>query len=227
MDIVNGLIVSVAGSPWALVIVLLLVVVDGFFPPVPSESVVVALAAVGFATGLPNPWLVLLVAALGSFLGDNIAFLIGRSVGLDRFRWLRRRRISAMREKARSNLERRPAAVILTARFIPVGRVVVNVLAGANGFSRRRFLALTAVSGVAWATYSILIGIVAGTWIHDNPLLGIGIAVGIALVIGVLVDAVGGRLSRRHTKVPTSEAVPVAPDADKSRRVLKDARIAS
>ncbi|WP_082763650.1 DedA family protein [Frondihabitans sp. PAMC 28766] len=237
MDAVNASIVSLAGSPWVLVIVLLLVVVDGFFPPVPSESVVVALAAVGFATGLPNPWLVLVVAALGSFLGDNIAFLIGRSVGLDRFRWLRGRRISALREKARSNLERKPAAVILTARFIPVGRVVVNVLAGANGFSRRRFVALTAVSGVAWAAYSILIGIVAGSWIHDNPLLGIGIAVGMALVVGVLVDTVGRWLSRRRAAPATSAAErPAAPPADQlasdtngetPHPVLEDARIAS
>jgi membrane-associated protein len=200
VDVVNQLIMTLAGSPWVLAVVLLLVIVDGFFPPVPSESVVVALAAVGVATGLPNPWLVFLVAALGSFLGDNIAFLIGKSVGLDRFRWLRGPRISALREKARSGLERRPAAAILTARFVPVGRVIVNVLAGASGFPRRRFVALTAVSGMAWAGYSILIGIVAGAWIRDNPLLGIGIAVGIALVVGAAVDAIGRRLSRRSSQ---------------------------
>lgn len=199
---------SLASSPLVLVVVLLLVVVDGFFPPIPSESVVVALAAVGIATGLPNPWLVFLVAALGSFLGDNVAFQIGRSVGLDRFRWLRGPRIAAMREKARSGLERRPGVVILTARFIPVGRVIVNILAGASGFSRRRFIGLTAVSGIAWAAYSMLVGIVAGAWIRDNPLLGIGIAVGIALVIGAAVDAAGRWLSRRRAVVEASVAAP-------------------
>ncbi|CAN5218799.1 DedA family protein [soil metagenome] len=228
MDVINHLILSLAGSPWVLAVVLLLVVVDGFFPPVPSESVLVALAAVGVATGLPNPWLVLVVAALGSFLGDNIAFLIGRSVGLDRYRWLRGPRVSALREKARGALERTPTVAILTARFVPVGRVVVNILAGASGFSRRRFVALTAVSGVAWAAYSILIGIVAGAWIRDNPLLGIGLAVGMALVVGAAVDALGRGLSRRRavaeaSAIGTLTTVPVgstdyAGDVPRSRR---------
>jgi membrane protein DedA with SNARE-associated domain len=211
VDVINQLILSLAGSPWVLAVLLVLVIVDGFFPPVPSESVLVALAAVGVATGLPNPWLILLVAALGSFLGDNIAFLIGRSVGLDRFRWARGPRVSALREKARGALERTPTVAILTARFVPVGRVVVNILAGASGFSRRRFVALTAVSGVAWAAYSVLIGIVAGAWIRDNPLFGIGLAVGLALVVGAAVDAVGRGLSRRRAVVEASAIDTLAP----------------
>jgi membrane-associated protein len=202
MDALNTMIVSLAASPWVLAVVLLLVVVDGFFPPVPSESVVVALAAVGAATGMPNPWLVLLVAALGSFLGDNIAFLIGRTIDPARFRFLRGKRASALLARARSNLDRRPGAVILTARFVPVGRVLVNALAGASGFSRRRFVALTAVSGVAWAAYSILIGVVAGSWIHENPLLGAGVAIAFALILGIAGDGIGRSISRRRAQRP-------------------------
>jgi membrane-associated protein len=174
-----------------------MIVVDGFFPPIPSESVVVALAAVGAATGLPNPWLVLVVAALGSFVGDNIAFLLGRRVDPTRFRLLRGDRASALMYRARTGLERSPGAVILTARFVPVGRVVVNVLAGASGFPHRRFLALSAISAVAWAAYSIVIGVVAGSWIRDNPILGAGLAIVLALGIGFLADRVGKRLGQR------------------------------
>jgi membrane-associated protein len=227
VDAINAVIVSWAGSPWILAVVLLLVVVDGFFPPMPSESVVVALAAVGAATGLPNPWLVLLVAALGSFLGDNIAFQIGRVVDPSRFRLLRGKRASSLMNRARTNLERRPGAVILTARFVPVGRVVVNVLAGASGFSRRRFLALTAVSGVAWAGYSILIGVVAGSWISGNPLLGAALAIALALIIGVLADRIGtsiarlreGRLARR------ADARPELAPAHLAARVRREAHV--
>lgn len=138
----------------------------------------------------------LLVAAVGSFLGDNVAFVIGRSVGPSRFRVLRGRRVSALMERARTSLNRRPGAVILTARFVPVGRVVVNVLAGAGGFSRRRFIGLTAVSGLAWAGYSVLIGIVAGAWTRDNLLLGVGVAITMALAVGLAGDRLG-KLRRR------------------------------
>ena len=167
----------------------------------------VALAAIGAATGVPNPWLVLLVAALGSFLGDNIAFLIGRRVDPTRVKFLRGSRAAALMYRARVNLERSPAAVILTARFVPVGRVIVNVLAGASGFSHRRFLALTAISGVAWAAYSILIGVVAGSWMPDRPVLGAGLAIAIALALGVAVDRVVKLVSRRREQRRASRVV--------------------
>jgi membrane-associated protein len=107
--------------------------------------------------------------------------------------------------------------------------VIVLLLVVVDGFSRRRFFVLTSISGVAWAAYSILVGIVAGAWVHDNPLLGIGIAVGIALIIGVLVDTVGGWLSRRRTTVPASHTASIAtePVAEMDRPVFEDARIAS
>lgn len=149
MEALNELIVSWAASPFVLVVVVLLVALDGFFPPMPSESVVVAVAAIGVATGTPNPWAVLLVAAIGSFVGDNLAFSLGRRVDLDRFRWTRGPRAARLLESARGALDRRAASVILTARFVPVGRVAVNVMAGSTGFPRRRFVPLSAVSGAA------------------------------------------------------------------------------
>jgi NhaP-type Na+/H+ or K+/H+ antiporter len=36
--------------------------------------------------------------------------------------------------------------------------------------------------------YSIGIGALAGRWVHNNPLLGVVIAVGFAVVLGVIVD---------------------------------------
>ncbi|MCU1529892.1 MAG: hypothetical protein JWP75_3655 [Frondihabitans sp.] len=200
VDQLNAIVVALAASPWALVVLALLVALDGFFPPIPSESAVVALAAIGAATGFPNPWLVLLAAAVGSFVGDNVAYLIGRRLGLSRIRWLRRPRIAALLKTAQSNLERRPASVVLTARFIPVGRVAVNMMAGASALSHRRFVILTALSGAAWAAYSILVGVVAGSWVRDNPLLGVVGAVVVALLVGVVLDRVSSRLSRRSAR---------------------------
>ena len=188
MDALNTAILSLADSPLVLVALLMLVTVDGFFPPVPSETVVVALAAVGAASGTPHLALVVLVAALGSFLGDNIAFGIGRRVGVHRFRWMRGERINRVIVGAQSNLRRRPAAVILTGRFVPVGRVAVNIVAGASGMPRRRFVLLSSLSGLAWAGYSVAVGVVAGAWFGENPLLGALVAVVAALLVGVLID---------------------------------------
>jgi membrane-associated protein len=212
VNAVNAMIVSLAGSPWVLVVVLLLIVVDGFLPVLPSESVVVALAVIGAVTDRPNPWLLFLVAGLGSVLGDNIAFQIGHSVRASRLRVLRGKRARVLLERARTNLDRRPLAVIITARFIPVGRVAVNVLAGASGFSRHRFVALSAVSAIAWASYSTVIGLIAGSWIHDNPFLGVVIAVAFALTIGFTIDRVD-QIRSRPRATPTRGASKTTPTA--------------
>jgi membrane-associated protein len=198
VEALNELIVSWAASPFVLVVVVLLVVLDGFFPPMPSESVVVAVAAIGVATGTPNPWAVLLVAAIGSFVGDNLAFSLGRRVDLARFRWTRGPRAARLLESARGALDRRAASVILTARFVPVGRVAVNVMAGSTGFPRRRFVPLSAVSGAAWAGYSVLVGVFAGAWLRDQPVLGALVAVAVALAGGVVIDLVARKARRRR-----------------------------
>lgn len=201
MDSLTDAIVSGAGSPPALVALFLLVVLDGFFPPVPSETAVVAMATVAIATGATSPWAVLLVAAAGSVVGDNIAFLVGRRLPLGTSRWARRPRIGRVLDRGRSMLAERPASVILTARFIPVGRVAVNVVAGSTGFPHRRFLPLTAVSGLAWAGFSVLIGILAGAWMHDRPLLGAAIGMVTAVGLGLLLDAATRGLSRRRARM--------------------------
>ena len=198
MEALNELVVSWAASPVVLVVVLLLVALDGFFPPMPSESVVVAVAAIGVATGGPNPWAVVLAAAIGSFVGDNLAFSLGRRVDLDRFRWTRGPKAARLLDRARGALDRRAASVILTARFVPVGRVAVNVMAGSSGFPRRRFVPLSAVAGAAWAGYSVLVGVFAGAWLRDQPVLGALVAVAVALAGGVIIDLALRGARRRH-----------------------------
>jgi len=186
----SDFVLAAAEQPWVYLLVLLLCTVDGFFPPVPSESVVVGLASLVITQGVPNPWLLMLVAALGAFLGDNIAYGIGSGIGTRRFRWMRRPRMQRAFAWAGGELEKRAASLILVARFIPIGRVAVNLTAGATGYSRRRFVLLTALSGVVWAGYSVAIGVVAGSWFEDNHLLGVVVAVAIAIVLGLIVDRI-------------------------------------
>lgn len=73
-------ILALAASAWIYPALFGFATIDGFFPPVPSESVVITLAVSAHATGEPNLVLVLLVAALGAWTGDQIAFAIGRAV---------------------------------------------------------------------------------------------------------------------------------------------------
>ncbi|MGN6441185.1 MAG: DedA family protein [Arthrobacter sp.] len=190
MQAINDFILAAAGQPWVLVLVLACCIIDGFFPPVPSESVVVGLAAVAATADVPNPLFLALVAAAGAFAGDNIAYLLGRRVGTTRWAWMRGPRMLAAFRWAGRELRKRPASLILVARFVPIGRVAVNLTAGVTHYPHLRFVGLTVLSASLWADYSVAIGLFFGQWFEDNHLLGAAIAIVCAVALGVVVDLV-------------------------------------
>lgn len=198
MEAVQDFVLSTIASPAIYLLLFALVVIDGFFPPVPSETVVVAAAAIGAATGSPNPLIIGLIAAVGATIGDTIAFLIGRSIGVDRFAWMRRPRVVRALEWARHGLDRRATFLILTARYVPVGRIAVNMTAGATGFPPRRFVPLALLAGACWSAYSIGIGLLAGHWAHEHPLIGAGIGIVVAISLGFIVEAATSLMARRR-----------------------------
>lgn len=205
MDIINELITQAVASPWLYLVIFATAVIDGFFPPIPSETVLVAAAAVAASTGGTNLVLLVAIAALGAMIGDNIAYAIGRSVGTTRFAWTRGPRISAAFARAQAALSRSGAPLILGARYIPVGRVAVNMSAGALGYPWRRFLPLSMVAAASWAIYSVGIGLLAGKWLTDQPLLSAAIGIVAALLIGVAIDRIAAARRRRNASQVTDD----------------------
>lgn len=201
VDLINEGIVHAANAWWILPIVFGFCLIDGFLPLLPSETLLVALGAVAATTGEPNVFLLVLVGATGAMAGDQISYRIGRRIGTDRFGWMRRKRTTKLFAFARKELSIRGAMLIFTARYIPIGRVVVNLSAGATGYSIRRFTLLDVLGCLTWASYSVAIGVLAGGWFHDNKLLGIVLSVGLAICLGYLIDkvvhSVLGRFGRK------------------------------
>ncbi|ADG75496.1 conserved protein DedA family [Cellulomonas flavigena DSM 20109] len=213
---------DLAASPWVFAALFGFATVDGFFPPVPSESLVIALASLSTSTGSPVLWAVVVVAALGAFTGDQVAFQIGRAVRIRELRGFRGRRGQALLDWAERALRDRGAAFIIAARYIPVGRVAVNMTAGALGFSRRRFVGLTAVAAVTWACYSTLIGIGTGTVLGHSPVVGVVAGVVGGFVIGLVVDWV----LRRWLRIE-APAAPGAPAAEAQPVLVPGVRVAA
>jgi membrane protein DedA with SNARE-associated domain len=202
VDVINELILQTVASPWLYLVLFAVTVIDGFFPPVPSETVLVAAAAVAASTGAL--WMLVplgLIAAVAAALGDNIAFAIGRRVGTTRWGWMRRPRVAAAFAQASRALDHRSAALILGARYIPVGRVAVNMSAGALGFSWRRFVPLSLIGGASWSILSLAIGLLAGSWIKDQPLISAAIGIAVALALGIVIDRIAAA-RRRRERVP-------------------------
>jgi membrane-associated protein len=154
---------------------------------VPSETIVIT-AGVLAAHGDLNVWHVFPAAALGSLLGDNISFALGRYVGepiADRL--FRRGRTRERLTWAEEKLEERGPTIVIAGRFIPGGRTAVTFSAGTVGYSWRRFLMADAVAAVIWGAYGTGIGYFGGAAFADETwkalLLAFGIAIGATVVI--------------------------------------------
>ena len=80
---------GLATSPWLVPALFALVVGDAFLVVLPSETAVVALGALWATEGAPPLLAIVLAAAAGAVVGDGLCYLIGRRIGLDRWRWQR------------------------------------------------------------------------------------------------------------------------------------------
>lgn len=226
MDAVNEFIAQAAASPWVYLVVFAVVLVDAFFPPVPSESVVIAAAAAAVAVGTPNLALVIACAAAGAIAGDNLTYAIGRRVPLERIRLLRGPRMSAALGRARSGIHKRTGVLVLSARYVPVGRVAVNLMAGASGVAPRRFLLLSSMAGASWAVYSVTVGVIAAQWLGGNALLAMIVGIALGVSTGVVIDAVLRRAARRRERreadsLPEPAVMAAAPSASYTEEVVR------
>lgn len=217
---IEGWVPMLADSLWVFPALFLFATIDGFFPPIPSESVVIALASLSVSQGAPNIVLVVLAAALGAFAGDQIAYAIGSRVDVHRlrvFRTVRGRKALAWAEHA---LAHRGSSFILAARYIPIGRVAVNMTAGALGYPRKRFVGLTGLAAVTWAVYGSAVGAGAGLWLEDHPLIAVVAGVVVGTLVGVGIDWVLRRwtgidrtpvvVATAAAATPTAAAAPAA-----------------
>lgn len=190
--------VAVLSGPWALVAMSALVFADAFTVVLPGEIAVTALGAVAAATGAPPLWLVIVCAALAAALGDVALYAIGRTAGLDRWRWMRGPRLQAALDVARRRLETGAATTLFTCRFVPFARLAVNLMAGAVRLRPSRYLPVAALAAVGWAAYQAVVGALVSTLVPGMPIVGIVVSIVVAVLLGLTVDLVVTRISRRR-----------------------------
>ncbi len=164
-------------------------------PFFPSETSVIA-AGVLAADGKLILWLVILSAALGAILGDNIAYWIGRTAGHRLILRFFGQKNHDRLMKMETTLADREGYLIIVGRFIPGGRTAVTVGAGTFEFPWKRFIAYDVVAGFLWASYAALLGYFGGKTFEDNPLKGLALAFVVA--IGVTGTIEGVRWYRRQ-----------------------------
>jgi membrane protein DedA with SNARE-associated domain len=113
-------------------------------------------------------------------------------------RWASRSPKRAQRlATAERQLDQRGGTIIVVSRFVPGGRTATMVAAGAVGMAWRRFAPLDLAAAAIWSLYAGLIGFFGGTAFEDEPLVGVGLALGLATLLGLIIEA-GRRLLHRR-----------------------------
>lgn len=222
--VIDGLRVAtelVLASPWLLLVIFGLAVLDALLPVVPSEALIVA-AGVGATTGEQNLVLVIGAAAAGSFVGESIGYGIGRVVGPPlRTRLKPGSQIEAAYDQMRALIHSRGGAVLLGGRFLPAGRTAAVLAAGAAGYPLSRFFGFTAVGVFLSAGWQSLIGYFGGAAFAGDPLLALAAGLTLATLIGFVVEAIR---RARHRDGESGAAAPaprdvVVPDEERDAAV--------
>ena len=177
-------------SGWAYGIILLFALLDSVLPVVPSEATVITAGVVSSTGHLQLP-LVLVAAAVGAWLGDNLAYFLGRAYGERvKARFFAGEKAAKRVAWAERQLQERGSELIIIGRFIPAGRTVVTLSAGTLAFPWRRFAIFDAMASIIWALYAGLLGYFGGKAFEDAPWKGLLLAFGLALGVTGLIELV-------------------------------------
>lgn len=103
---------------------------------------------------------VIVVAFIGTFLGDQFFFYLGRYKGQGFI--ARRPHWQVRAEQARRLLQRHQIPLVLGFRFLYGIRSVTPFVIGSSGFSPLRFAILDAIGGLIWAHVVGILGYVFG-----------------------------------------------------------------
>src|SRR5256714_7146297 len=167
--------------------------------PIPGEAILLV-AGYFASTGVFRVPLVMLVAATGAVIGDNIGFAIGHHFGrgfllkVGRFFFLTPKRFEHMENYFKSHGNK----TILVARFITGLRVFAALLAGASKMPWRVFVVYNVAGAVLWSVVITMLGYLFG---QSLPLLvkWVGRSGTLLLIVAAVTGIVVWRI-RAHRK---------------------------
>lgn len=178
----------------------LAVLIENFFPPIPSEAI---LPVAGFLAyeGRMSFWWALFAATLGSLIGAWVWYGLGAALGRDRTRWIFEKMPLVDAEdfdKAEAFFARWGGLAVLLGRCVPIVRSFISIPAGVERMSLITFSLYSALGSLVWNAIWIGLGFAFGPAI--KPVLeqwsGVLSKVVIGVVLALLAWFVIARLRR-------------------------------
>ena len=143
-------------------------VLMGFF--LPGDSILFSAGLVAAAHGEVNIVILVSVIFLAAFFGDQVGFVLGRTVGrpyLDKHNGPRIQKLIARSERF---YEQTGWWAVVAARFFPWIRTFVPPIAGASKMNYYKFLSANALGALLWGVGITLAGYYAATlpWVKNS-----------------------------------------------------------
>ena len=189
----------------------------GFFMPGDSLLFTVGLAtATGAFHYVHYPlWFACLVLAVAAFLGNLVGYEIGRRAGPAIFNRPNSRLFKQEYvDKTMQFFDDYGVRAIILARFVPVVRTFITVIAGVGRMDRRKYLTFSAVGALLWACGVTILGRLLGN------VAAVRNHIEVALILVVLVSLVPagieflrhrGKSKRVASQADVEERVPDSP----------------
>ena len=214
-------------AQYGLYAVFLIVMLESAGVPLPGETALVLAAIFAGITGQLDIVHVIVVAAAGAIIGDNIGFMVGRRYGLPLVKrygaliGLDDRRLAF----GQHMFARHGAKIVFFGRFVAILRIFAALLAGVNHYSWRSFLFYNAAGGIVWASVFGVGGYVFGDAMHRvaGPIGMIGLAFAVVgLVAGWWVMRRQEERYEREFLEQSEKDAARLPDDDERRRAARD-----
>jgi membrane-associated protein len=190
--------VDTSSANWFIAVIFIIALLDSVVPVVPSETTVI-IGGVAAGAGDQNLLLVIVAGAVGAFIGDNLAFLIGRSFHGPIARRAERKPSTQRRlDWAANQVRERGGLLLVTARFIPGGRTALTISCGLTQQPHGWFVKWVALAVTIWATYAAVLGAIFGRALQDNHTAAFLIAFVTALAINIVIELIRKRRSTSH-----------------------------
>jgi membrane-associated protein len=182
-------VLGTADSVWVYPLGMILVAVSALIPPVPSTSVFVALGALSVANNVPNGFLLVVSMLAGALLGDLVTYGLVRQRDVAHWRMLSGDRAQKALAASRNRLDHGAVSWVLTSRFVPLGRLTMNVACAVTPTPWGAFMLYSLGAGILWSTYSVGIGALSGLLPGLPTEYVVIVAIALSLVLGRTISA--------------------------------------
>ncbi|MCO8193354.1 DedA family protein [Anaerofustis sp. NSJ-163] len=148
--------------------IMILILVENIFPPIPSEVVLLFGGYMVVAAGL-NPIVVIIFATIGAILGAVILYILGYMFKREKLRDLFSSRFGKILHLKPEYIDlsynwflKFENKAVFICRCIPVARSLISIPAGLSRMEFSYFIILSTLGTLIWNTLLVFLGVILG-----------------------------------------------------------------